>query len=57
MKGSIFMKQQKYLEAFIEMDQIKKKSSFASLGAGLSNAFYMAYRANNIDLKLYLEKE
>jgi hypothetical protein len=57
MKGSIFMKQQKYLEAFIEMDQIKRKEAFVALGSGLTNAFYMAFRTKNIDLKLYLEKE
>lgn len=55
-RASIFIKQQKYLEAFIEMDQIKKKSAFVSLGHGQTYAFYMAFRTKNIDLKLYLEK-
>ncbi len=54
--ASIFMKQQKYFESFVEMNQIKNKSAFASLGHGLNYAFYMAFRTKPVDLKLYLEK-
>lgn len=55
-KGSIFIKQQKFIEGFVEMNQIVNKSKFASLGAGLTYSFYMAFRTKPIDLKLYLEK-
>lgn len=55
-KASIFIKQQKFLEAFVEINQIKHKNQFESLSAANAYAFYMAFMTKPTDLKLYLEK-
>lgn len=56
-KASIFVKQQKFLEGFVEMNQIESKEKFASLGHGMTYAFYMAFRTKPVDLKLFVEKQ
>ena len=56
-KASIFVKQQKFIEGFVEMNQIVNKEKFASLGFGMTYAFYMAFRTKPMDLKLFVEKQ
>lgn len=56
-KASIFIKQQKYLEALAELDQVKNRREFASLSHGKTYAFFMAFRTKPQELKLYLEKK
>ncbi len=55
-KASIFLKQEKYMDAWAELDHIKNATAFASLGAAKSYTFYMAFVASPKELKLYLEK-
>lgn len=55
-KASIFIKQEKYIDAWAELDHIKNPHLFASLGAAESYTFYMAFMSTPKELKLYLEK-
>ncbi len=56
-KASIFIKQQKYLEALAELDRVTSKRDFVSLAHGKTYSFFMAFRTKPHELKLYLEKK
>src|SRR5690606_18219831 len=56
-QGNIFFKQQKFFEAYTAFDMVKNKEKFSSLSYGMAYTFYMAFQANQKELKIYLENK